>query len=113
MAALVNGMTGLITVLVLSVTRNRHGDRVTASAGSIAGCSFAPGGSSEDTDNRAQTIETATVYCGPTGIVVTSQHKIRTPDNREWDVDGDPQWWANPFTQAREGGVIQLRRVKG
>jgi hypothetical protein len=113
MAALVNGMTGLITVQVLAVTRDRHGDRVITPAGSIAGCSFAPAASNEDTDNRAQTIETATVYCGPTDVVVTSQHKIRTPDNREWDVDGDPQWWANPFTTAREGGVIQLRRVTG
>lgn len=108
-----NGMDGLITIAVLSVTRNQHGDRVTSPAGSIPGCSFAPGGSSEDTDNRAQTIETATVYCGPTSVVVTSQHKIRTPDNREWDVDGDPQWWSNPYASAREGGVIQLRRVKG
>ena len=108
-----NGMPGLITVDVLAVTRNEHGDRTTTPAGSIPGCGFEPLGSSEDTDNRAQVATTAALYVPRTDVVVTAQHKIRTPDGHVWDVDGDPAWWSNPLTGDRPGGQIRLTRVTG
>lgn len=106
-------MTGLVTVTVLAVTADRHGDKTPTPVGTLTGCPWAPGPSSEDTDNRAQVIETGTLYPPKLTIAVTAQHRIRFPDNTVWEVDGEPQQWGNPFTGSRPGAVIHLKRVRG
>ena len=110
------GLPGAFPVEVFGVaTRDRHGDETRAPLGTIDGCSFAPGESTEDTDKRAQVVTKGELYVPVTDIAVavTAQQRIRFPDGREWTVGGEPQWWSNPYTGTREGGVIALQRVTG
>lgn len=105
-----------ITVRVLGVaTRDRHGDETRALLGTIPGCSFAPGGSTEDTDQRAQVVTHGDLFVPVTDIAVgvTAQCRIEFPDGREWTVTGQPQWWDNPYSGTRPGGVMSLQRVTG
>lgn len=101
------------TAVVLSVTRNNHGDEVTSPAGHAFGCGFAPGASTEDNDNRAQVATVGDLYCTSTDITITAQHRVRLPGGDEWRVDGEPEWWTSPYGAAAGGGVIHLRRVRG
>lgn len=103
-----------ITVTVLGETsRTVHGDRTQASVGVIERCAFAPGGSTEDNDQRAQVTATGTLYVPPSTVPITAQSRIQLPDGTVWLVDGVPQEWKNPFTGWYPGREIQLRRVTG
>ena len=99
-----------VSVQVLSTVRDRHGDSVEAVAGTIDGCGFAPESSIEDTDQRAQTVNTASLYVPPTAVAVTGQSVLRI-DGKRWRVDGDPEWWRHPWTGWTPGGVLRIRRV--
>jgi hypothetical protein len=102
-----------ITVEVIAVARDRYGDTTETVVGSIAGCGFAPGSSTENTDNQAQVGTVESLYSPPTTVPVNAQSKIRFPDGVVWHVDGEPEWWRHPMTGWSPGGVIRLRRVTG
>lgn len=101
-----------VTVEVIKVTRDRHGDATTTAVGSIEGCAFAPESSVEDTDNREQVISAGALYVPPTQVEVSAACRLRF-DGAEWQVDGDPAWWRHPMTGWTPGGVIHVRRVTG
>jgi hypothetical protein len=102
-----------ITVQVIGVVRDKHGDTTETVVGSISGCGFAPGSSTENTDNQAQVATVGSLYPPPTTVPVNAQSKIRFPDDVVWHVDGEPEWWTSPFTGWAPGGVIHVRRVTG
>jgi hypothetical protein len=101
-----------VTVEVLEVSRDRFGDTTETLVGSIDGCGYAPGSSTENTDNQAQVDTLAELYVPPTPVPVTAQHRVRFNGNT-WQVNGEPSWWRSPFTGWSPGGVLQLRRVTG
>lgn len=100
-----------VTVEVFNTTRDQHGDRTRTLVGEIPGCAPAPESSVEDNDNRAQVVVTTSVYVPPTAVPITGQSVLRF-DGREWDVDGDPEWWRHPWTGWTPGGVVRVRRVR-
>lgn len=99
-----------VVVEVLATVRDRHGDRTETVVGTIPGCALAPESSVEDTEQRAQTANTASLYVPPTDVQVTGQSVVKV-DGQRWHVDGDPDWWRHPWTGWTPGGVIRLRRV--
>jgi hypothetical protein len=101
-----------VTVEVIAVVRDKHGDTTETSAGSIAGCAFAPESSVEDTDQRAQVVTAGSLYVPPTRVEVTAQSKVRF-DDVVWQVDGEVEWWRHPMTGWSPGGVIHVRRTTG
>lgn len=52
----------------------------------------------------------------PAGTVVTSRDRIRVGDGPyagDWDVDGQPEHWRNPFTSWDPGVEVRIVRVAG
>jgi hypothetical protein len=101
-----------ITVEVIGVVRDKHGDRAETVVGSIPGCAFAPEISTEYTDQRAQVVSADALYVPPTDVVITAQSKVRF-DGQVWQVQGEVRWWRHPMTGWSPGGVIHLRRTTG
>lgn len=112
------------SIEVLRAARDNHGDSTYTSVGVIDRCGVAPGQSTEDTMQRAQTDARCTVYATASGVQVSSQDRVRflsgaplPPDEAAnlplWTVDGTPERWANPFTAWRPGVVIHLSLVRG
>lgn len=94
-------------------TRTVHGDTTRAEVGAIDGCAFAPAGSSEDNDQRAQVVTDATLFVPESSVPITPQSRVRLPNGTEWLVTGEPLDWKSPFTGWHPGRQVQLRRVTG
>lgn len=79
-------------------------------------CAVAPAdangtGGNEFTDARDTVFIGLTVFL-PDGAVVAATDRVRAR-GIDWDVIGEPQQWQSPFTGARPGMAVSLRRVTG
>jgi hypothetical protein len=103
-----------VAVEVLSYDRDLDGDLSNERVvGVIEGGAFAPGGSTEDTDRKAQVVDTATLYAPAGSPSVTAQNKLRFPGGVVWEVDGTPSPWASPLTGWDPGFEIRITRARG
>ena len=81
--------------------------------GTLTGCAVAPT-TTEDTRERATdgVYERLTVYCPDIDADVRHTSKLTYRGN-EYEVDGFPQRWENPFTGSKRGCVIEISRKVG
>lgn len=81
--------------------------------GTLRGCAVAPT-TTEDTRERATdgVYERLTVYCPDIDADVRPTSKLTYRGN-EYEVDGFPQRWENPFTGSKRGCVIEISRKVG
>jgi hypothetical protein len=96
-------------------TRDRHGDATgTASGVDVPGCAVWPAGSTEQTSG--DTGPRDTVIGGyevlmPVGTAVKAIDQLRWR-GEEYNVDGDPERFQNPFTGTEEL-LVRMRKVTG
>lgn len=105
-------MAETITVRVRSTARNRTGGTTTTSERLLAGCLFAPTGSSEEYERREEVTATGQLFVPPAhGIVSTDE--IVLPDDTVWQVNGTSEDWTTGWTDWQPGSVIPLQRTEG
>ena len=109
-------MTETVTRLRATTTTNRYSDteRDWSNPDELAidGCAVAPRDSPETPgDNRDGIIIGFTVYA-PEGADVTATDRLRVRGD-DYDVDGEPAVWVNPWTSVEEGVEIRTRVVNG
>lgn len=78
----------------------------------ITGCGFDPGTSVESLEVARDTVNTQPTVYAPSGADVTALDRVIVR-GREWQVDGDPAEYVNPFTGWAAGLVIKLKAVTG
>lgn len=80
----------------------------------ICGCGFDPGTSTELNQPFRQSVNTQpTIYdTSPCPVDIRAVDKVVVRD-REYQIDGSPTDWTNPFTGTRFGRVIKLKVVEG
>lgn len=78
--------------------------------GTVTGA-FAPGGSVEQIQGRDMVITQPTVYL-PAGTDLGAVDAVEI-GALQYEVDGDPHNWVNPWTGWRAGLEVRLRRVTG
>lgn len=93
------------------------GNPIPGSTHTIDDCALAPAGSTEIVNGQATVIDQDTIY-GPYDAVVTSQDLIVIPDGQpipagDYQVDGRPARYLNPFDNDQAGTVIRLARATG
>lgn len=103
-----------VTILRQARTVDEYGNATSAGTPSrrdVVSLGFDPGGSIALRDGRDGTDTKPTVYL-PTGtdIVHTDQLEVR---GVTYAVEGEIADWRSPFTGARPGLVVPLRRVSG
>lgn len=98
------------------VTRTRSGvdafgnDIFTTTTTTVSGV-FAPGGSVENVQGEDVIVTQPRAFL-PAGTDVTAIDAVEV-GGISYEVDGDPNVWANPFTGAQPGIQLALRRVTG
>ena len=99
-----------------AVERNRYGGAVTgwdsAVSAEIDGCAVSPRFNPEDTAlGRQGVIVGLTVYAPPgTDVLPTDRVVVR---GVEYEVDGQPGEWTNPYDSLSRGVEFALKRVDG
>lgn len=104
-----------VVIITPGVATGRYGDEQpdwsTATSRTVAGAAFAPAGAAELNSGRTAVIEEPTLYL-PAGTVVTAACRVQVRGST-YEAVGDPADWRNPFTGARPGVVLRLRRIEG
>jgi hypothetical protein len=72
---------------------------------------FAPGSSVEQIQGQDIVVTQPTVYLPP-GTDATAIDAVQV-DGLQYEIDGDPRNWVNPFTGWRAGVEVPLRRATG
>ena len=109
-------MTGeTVTVLTGVASVDRYGNAIldwsTPTERQVAGCAVAPRSSSEDRDGRAGVIVGLSLYL-PAGCRLTAQERVRVR-GVDYEVDGEPGDWRDPFDGVAAGVEVALRVVHG
>lgn len=73
---------------------------------------FAPAGSTELVQGQDTVITNPTFYLSP-GSPVPSATDQLTVRGAKYEIDGEPEVYANPFTGNRPGAVLRLNKVTG
>lgn len=106
-----------VTVLTPAVIENRYGrstvdpDWSHAVQATVDGCLFAPQSTSEDNDGRTAVLSDARLYL-PAGTEVTAGCRV-VIRGEQYEFDGSPSVWADPFGQGLDGIEAQVRKVDG
>lgn len=114
-------MTGFLFGFTLHVTR--RGDRARLGAPTKSGehdvenCAAAPAGSTEFINGQSIVTEHDTIYC-PFDADVLAKDLVTVPagqpiDSGDYEVDGQPQRYRNPFTGWEAGTALRVVRVSG
>jgi head-tail adaptor len=74
-------------------------------------CAFEPAGTTETLDGRTAVTQTPRLYL-QTGSAITAHARV-TVRGDEFEVDGEPARWIDPFSGGSIGVVASLKRVAG
>ncbi|MDI9627057.1 MAG: hypothetical protein QM286_00675 [Acidobacteriota bacterium] len=99
------------TVTVERTHKDKYGTRVVDSTHQVRGCVDWPNGSAAAVRGFVQ-IESGRTLSAPAGADIRAGDIVIYPfGGGRWLVDGEPNDWHNPFTGARPGVQVQLRKV--
>jgi hypothetical protein len=105
-------MSLYISITFQTVATDNVGNHTVTTSAQIPRCIFAPGLATENLVNEDQVKDAGTLYC-PYGTDPTAYDRALLPDGSVWELEGNPNDWANPFTSALAGTVVNLKRVTG
>lgn len=93
------------------------GARIPGSNHTVDDCAAAPAGSVEIVNGQSTVIDQDTIY-GPYDADVMARDLVTVPAGQpipagEYQVDGTPARWKNPFTDDELGCVIRLTNPAG
>lgn len=79
----------------------------------LTGCAVAPRLADEERDRGRQGVNIGwTVYVPGVGHDITHLDRMEIPAG-VFEVEGDPNPWANPYSGTEPGTVVQVRRLEG
>lgn len=97
--------------------RDRFGTPLPGTSHNSPGWAAAPAGSVEVV-NGQQTVTTQDTLYGPYDADVKAADTVTVPAGQpiepgDYQVDGAPQRWKNPYTNRKHGCVVRLTRTTG
>lgn len=89
------------------------GTWATAAVTPLEGCAIGPRATDELVTSQRDQVDSQRSLYGPYGLDVVATDRIRDARGRDWDVDGEPMDYRNPFTGWEAGTEVPLTRTKG
>lgn len=103
-----------VTYMAASVTGvdARGNDVTTFTSSTVGPCAFVPGSEAEATEGSEQTTTGALLYM-PAGTPVSPLDRIQRFNGEVYEITGESNAWASPFTGTASPVQVRLRRVVG
>lgn len=102
-----------VTLVSRTVTgRDADGNDIYSETQTPSTAVFAPGGSVETVDGRDTVVTQPALYSVPVGTDLTAVDAVIVNGDR-YEIAGDPEDFASPYTTWRPGLVVKLRKVTG
>lgn len=79
----------------------------------LEGCAIGSRSTSELVTSQRDQVDSQRSLYGPYGLELLSTDRVRDARGRDWDVDGEPMDWRNPFTGWEAGTEVPLTRTRG